>query len=154
MADDLTTRIAALAKAARPSATSPEAASSLTEVVERLEGPIRLAISGKVKAGKSTLLNALIGENLAPTDAGECTRIVTWYRFSARPFALIHPVDGEPQETSYARGENSLDVDLEGLDAEGEKARVELADFLTQLNRQASRFEERRAEAQARVAAQ
>ena len=43
--------------------------------------------------------------------------------------------------------------DLEGLDAEGEKARVELADFLTQLDKQASRFEERRAEAQARVAA-
>lgn len=43
--------------------------------------------------------------------------------------------------------------DLAGLDAEGEKARAELADFLTQLNGQASRFEERRAQAQARAAA-
>ena len=33
----------------------------------------RVAIAGKVKAGKSTLLNALVGEMLAPTDAGECT---------------------------------------------------------------------------------
>ena len=46
----------------------------------RLDEPLRVAIAGKVKAGKSTLLNALVGEALAPTDAGECTRIVTWYR--------------------------------------------------------------------------
>ncbi|MFN2496404.1 MAG: acyl-ACP desaturase [Pseudonocardiaceae bacterium] len=41
--------------------------------------------------------------------------------------------------------------DLEGLDARGEQARTELADFLDQLNAQASRFEERHAQAQARA---
>ena len=40
---------------------------------ERLDEPLRVAIAGKVKAGKSTLLNALVGEQVAPTDAGECT---------------------------------------------------------------------------------
>ena len=40
-------------------------------IVERLQGPMRVAIAGRVKAGKSTLLNALVGERLAPTDAGE-----------------------------------------------------------------------------------
>jgi len=118
MADDLTTRITALAEDARGSATTPEAATSLTDVADRLAGPIRLAISGKVKAGKSTLLNALLSEGLAPTDAGECTRIVTWYRHSDRPYAKIFPTDGEPVETPYARGEGSLEVDLGGLDAE------------------------------------
>ena len=41
----------------------------------RLDEPLRVAIAGKVKAGKSTLLNALVGERLAPTDAREysCT---------------------------------------------------------------------------------
>ncbi|MGH3683934.1 MAG: acyl-ACP desaturase [Pseudonocardiaceae bacterium] len=43
--------------------------------------------------------------------------------------------------------------DLGGLDAEGEKARIELAEFLTQLDGQAGRFEERRAEARARASA-
>ena len=47
-----------------------------------LDGPLRVAIAGKVKAGKSTLLNALVGERVAPTDASECTRVVTWYRNS------------------------------------------------------------------------
>ena len=37
--------------------------------------------------------------------------------------------------------------ELENLDAQGEKARIELAGFLTQLDGQASRFEERRAQA-------
>ena len=32
----------------------------------RLDGPLRVAIAGKVKAGKSTLLNALVGEKVAP----------------------------------------------------------------------------------------
>jgi acyl-[acyl-carrier-protein] desaturase len=40
--------------------------------------------------------------------------------------------------------------DLEGLDGEGEKARTELADFLTRLDAQASRFVERREQSLAR----
>jgi acyl-[acyl-carrier-protein] desaturase len=43
--------------------------------------------------------------------------------------------------------------DLEGLDAEGEKARTELAEFIVRLDGQAKRFEERRAQAEARAAA-
>ena len=46
-----------------------------------------------VKAGKSTLLNAMLGERIAPTDAGECTRLVTWYRYSATPTITLHPHD-------------------------------------------------------------
>ena len=61
----------------RPDAAGP---ARLDARRARLDEPLRVAIAGKVKAGKSTLLNALVGEELAPTDAGECTRIVTWYR--------------------------------------------------------------------------
>jgi len=43
--------------------------------------------------------------------------------------------------------------DLEGVGAEGEKARGELADFLTGLDAQATRFEEQRARLEARQAA-
>ena len=36
----------------------------------RLDEPLRVAIAGKVKAGKSTLLNALVGEQIAPDRRG------------------------------------------------------------------------------------
>ena len=60
----------------------------------RIDEPLRVAIAGKVKAGKSTLLNALVGEGLAPTDAGECTRIVTWYADGPTYSVTAHLTDG------------------------------------------------------------
>ncbi|WP_148572926.1 dynamin family protein [Nocardioides caldifontis] len=112
MAEELTARLLALAEEARADARTPQVAAELAEVEARLRGPVRLAIAGKVKAGKSTLLNAIVGEGLAPTDAGECTRIVTWYVRSDRPYVLLHPRDGEPVERPYARTAGALDVDL------------------------------------------
>jgi acyl-[acyl-carrier-protein] desaturase len=43
--------------------------------------------------------------------------------------------------------------DIEGLDAEGEKARTELADFMAELEKQALRFEDKRDALKARMAA-
>ena len=48
-------------------------------IAERLRGPLAVALAGRVNAGKSTLVNALLGERLALTDATECTRLVTRY---------------------------------------------------------------------------
>ena len=62
---------------------------------DRLDGPLRVALVGRVKAGKSTLLNALAGERLAPTDAGECTRVVTEYRHGPVPRVALHGRDGQ-----------------------------------------------------------
>jgi acyl-[acyl-carrier-protein] desaturase len=42
--------------------------------------------------------------------------------------------------------------ELENLDAEGEKARTELANFLARVDAQAVRFEDRRAQARAAAA--
>ncbi|GAB4003391.1 hypothetical protein GCM10029992_44870 [Glycomyces albus] len=51
------------------------------EVAARLGQPLRVAVAGRLKAGKSTLVNALIGRRVAPTAAGECTRVVTQFRY-------------------------------------------------------------------------
>jgi hypothetical protein len=50
------------------------------EVLRRLHAPLQVAVAGRIKSGKSTLVNALIGRRVAPTAVGECTRLVT--RFS------------------------------------------------------------------------
>ncbi|WP_430784107.1 dynamin family protein [Actinoplanes sp. G11-F43] len=90
----------------------------LRTVRERLDAPLRVAIAGRVKAGKSTLLNALVGERLAPTDAGECTRIVTWYRDGHTYRVTIRPRDGAPRQTRFAREDGALEIDLDGLSPE------------------------------------
>jgi len=88
----------------------------LRDAEARLDDPLRVAIAGKVKAGKSTLLNALIGDELAPTDAGECTKIVAWYTNGNTYRATLHPAQGEPIETPFSREHGAIEVDLQGLE--------------------------------------
>jgi hypothetical protein len=95
-------------------AEHPEARAEVLRCLERLDGPIRVAIAGKVKAGKSTLLNALVGEIIAPTDAGECTRIVTWYRDAEAPRILLFPLEGPARDLPIVRQDGKLEIDLQG----------------------------------------
>jgi hypothetical protein len=117
VAEGLSGTIDALLARAEAQATTDEVRARLTEARRRLAGPLRLAIAGKVKAGKSTLLNALVGEELAPTDAGECTKIVTWYAEGDAREVVVHPVSGSPEVRPWSRDDGAIDVDLGGLDA-------------------------------------
>jgi hypothetical protein len=76
----LSARVAALCDDAGPR-VSPAAQTQVLGVRRRLDEPLRVAIAGRLKAGKSTLVNALIGRRVAPTEVGECTRIVTQFRY-------------------------------------------------------------------------
>jgi 50S ribosome-binding GTPase len=110
--DPLMSAVGALLVQARQHASSSEAAAVLDEARNRLQGPLRVAIAGKVKAGKSTLLNALLGEELAATDAGECTKIVTWYLRGAAPEVIVRPRLSPPQARPFRRDAGAIDVDL------------------------------------------
>jgi hypothetical protein len=98
---------------------SPQAAGWLRMHLTRFDEPLRVAIAGKVKAGKSTLLNALVGEEIAPTDAGECTRIVTWYQDAPSPKVLMYSKGGgAPRQLSIHRNDGALAFDLAGTPTE------------------------------------
>jgi hypothetical protein len=90
----------------------------LAELAARLDEPLRVAVAGRVKAGKSTLLNALVGERLAPTDAGECTRIVTWYEDGHTYRVTAYPTSGEPRQLRFHRDGGAIEIDLDGLTPE------------------------------------
>ncbi|BBE22121.1 GTPase [Arthrobacter sp. MN05-02] len=96
----------------------PAVREELEAYARRLREPLRVAVAGMVKAGKSTLLNAIIGEEIAPTDTGECTRIITWYRHAATPRIIVHPVEGEPRLLPVTRVDGRLVFDLDGQRAE------------------------------------
>ncbi len=102
--------------AVRVYASTP-AADELREQLNRLDEPLRVAIAGKVKAGKSTLLNGLVGELVAPTDAGECTRVVTWYRDGPTPSVVSYPDDGPPVPLPLHRADDGLEVALRDVPA-------------------------------------
>ncbi|WP_373862436.1 dynamin family protein [Nocardia acidivorans] len=74
------------------------------ECARRLDQPLRVALAGQLKAGKSTLLNALVGQDIAPTDATECTRLVTWYRNGNAPRVTAFARDGARADVVVRRG--------------------------------------------------
>src|SRR5262249_25380633 len=96
----------------------PRTAEALRHQLDRLDQPLRVAIAGKIKAGKSTLLNALVGEAIAPTDAGECTRVVTWYRDGPSPKIVLYPKEGSATPLPVVRRDGALNIDLNGIPAE------------------------------------
>lgn len=73
-----------------------------------------MAIAGKVKAGKSTLLNAMVGEMVAATDAAECTKLVTWYQYASAPRLTMFPKKGVPHPLPASRRDGRLIIDLNG----------------------------------------
>ncbi|MBV1892835.1 MAG: 50S ribosome-binding GTPase [Ilumatobacteraceae bacterium] len=106
---------AVIAKSQEIFASSPAILESINLIEQRLEGPLRVAIAGKVKAGKSTLMNALVGERLAATDVGECTKVVTWYLDGHTYQVMLNPKDGSaPVQARFHRDEGALDIDLGG----------------------------------------
>jgi hypothetical protein len=115
---DATAGVAALIDRTLEVYRDDPAADRLRQQRRRLDEPLRVAFVGRVKAGKSTLLNALVGARVAPTDASECTRVVTLYRHGATPRVLLHDTSGGVRSLPVRRSGDGLQLDLAGTPPE------------------------------------
>jgi hypothetical protein len=61
---------------------------------ERLAQPLCVAVVGRMKAGKSTLLNALLETAISPTAGGECTEVVYVFQHGMHTTAVANRRDG------------------------------------------------------------
>jgi hypothetical protein len=115
----LGSRVRALLAGAAAACAGTEEANRLLTLAARLDHPLRVALVGATKAGKSTLVNALVGERVAATDAAECTRVVTWYEHGEASQAWAHLVTGEARQLPFHHHGGRTAIDLQGLQPEG-----------------------------------
>ena len=120
MTPDLITRLDEMCREAEATvAVHADLSAEIASISARLRSPLRLAIAGRAKAGKSTLLNALIGERVAATDAGECTLVVTWYVHGHSYGARATTLDGREHDLRLRRDdEGRTTIDLGELAAD------------------------------------
>jgi GTPase SAR1 family protein len=62
------------------------------------QGVFRLLVLGDMKRGKSTVLNALLGENLLPSDVNPCTAILTILKYGPAKTVTVHFSNGKSPE--------------------------------------------------------
>ncbi|HEX7661725.1 MAG TPA: GTPase domain-containing protein, partial [Pseudonocardiaceae bacterium] len=83
----------------------------------RLAGPLTVAVLGAPKSGKSTLVSAYVGEEVAPVELADGAQVTTWYQDGPQPRAVLYGPGG-PWEAPAARRDRRLDVDLRPWPAE------------------------------------
>lgn len=93
--DDAATQ-AQLAKCLKDTANIPGVDIGACEALEQklAESTFNLVVAGQFKRGKSSVINALLGEALLPTGVVPLTSIVTAIRFGVRKAATIELQDG------------------------------------------------------------
>ncbi len=116
----LSTRVMELCRETLPTAADSAARQELEKIRLQLDEPLALVVAGRPGAGKSTLVNALLGRAVADTGAHAGAGIVTWYRCGTPERIELSLVDGERKLlnlTADGQVPESLQVPLEQIQA-------------------------------------
>jgi hypothetical protein len=115
-------RLAGLLDHAAILATADQRLAPLRDAVElgraRVREPMRVAVVGQIKKGKSTLVNALLGTSVVPTGVLELTFNVNELLWSPTPTIEVEFTDRPPERRPFA--------DLETLTARNTNGAAEL----------------------------
>jgi hypothetical protein len=110
----LTAEVLALVERGAALATDEGTERRLRAAADRMGDPLRVALIGRAKAGKSTLLNALVGDLVAPTDAAECTLVPTEYHDGLTYRAWKVGFDGDVRTARFLRDHDGAHIELDG----------------------------------------
>jgi serine/threonine protein kinase len=116
----LSVRVLDLCTKTLPTAAAPAVREELEEIRARLAEPLVMAVAGRAGTGKSTIVNALLGRQIAETGAGETARVVTWFRHGNPGHVELVLVDGERERldlTSEGELPSSLGISLDRIAA-------------------------------------
>ena len=76
------------------------------------QGKFRLLVLGDMKRGKSTLLNALIGENLLPSDVNPCTAVLTTLRYGPeKKITVYFKEEKRPEQLDFTTFKERYTID-------------------------------------------
>ncbi len=92
----------------------PEPAEWLRHQLERFDDPLRIAVAGPPGSGKSTLINALVGDEIAPIELGGVGQPFTWYQHGSTPRATLYQANLPGRDLPVRRLERGLRVEAPG----------------------------------------
>ena len=81
-----------------------------------LNSPLSIAIVGEFNAGKSTLLNALIGEEVVPMGVLPTTAHTCFIQYGPRKAARVVGKDGEVNEVTLEEAKRQMKTDADDID--------------------------------------
>lgn len=90
------------------------AVNRLRHHLSRFEEPLRIAIAGPAQSGKSTLVNALMGEEIAPIELDAGREAFTWYEDGPAPRVTAYQAGGPARELAVTRSASGMRVDPGG----------------------------------------
>lgn len=99
--------------AADPRLTNFEA--PVRDLVRAMDRPLALAIVGEFNAGKSTLLNAILGEAVLPMGVLPTTAHTGILHWGPRKAARIVDLDGEAEEVTFAEAKEQMKTNADSI---------------------------------------
>lgn len=84
--------------------TCPDLVDAVTEAALQIHTPFKVAVSGEVSSGKSSFVNAFLGQDLALVDTKECTAVCSEFEYG-KPDSLEKPI-----QVYYRNGRNDRET--------------------------------------------